>query len=70
MAGVLFAAMVAAGARLPVGVFAAPFTGSEAYTQLSLSFEGDLTDASQNNITVSPNKTVTYVDGVVGQVMN
>ena len=66
LAGVLSAAMVAVGAQLPVGVFAAPFTGSEAYTQLSLSFEGDLTDASQNNITVSPNKTVTYVEGIQG----
>lgn len=66
LAGVLSAAMMATGAQLPVGVFAAPISGSEADTQLSLSFEGNLTDASQNNISVTSNKSVTYVEGIQG----
>lgn len=71
LAGFLSAAMVAAGAQLPVGVFAAPLSGSEEATQLSLSFEGNLTDASQNNIAVTSNKNVTYVDGIQGgQALN
>ena len=66
LAGVLSAAMIAGGTQLPVGVFAAPFTGSETDTQLSLSFEGNLTDASQNNLAVSSNQAVTYVEGIQG----
>ncbi len=39
LAGLLSAAMIAAGTQLPVGVFAAPFEGMESDTQLSLSLK-------------------------------